>query len=577
MDQCWALDHTFKPSTSSSAGSVGRARHTVEYMPALPGQRPSLLLEMDLTEPPGAADADDPLARLRARGRHQLRPILRALHDAAADHHVVGLIAKVGGTLPWAAMQELRLGVRAFAASGKPTIAWSESFGEASGGMAAYVLATGFDEIWLQPGGGLGMLGVGVEATFVRGALDHLGIEPQIEQRHEFKNAADIVMRTGFTQAHRTALDRLAESVFTEAVTAIAAGRGLETSRVRELADTGPRTAAEARDVGLVDALGYRDEVYAAMRSRVGTDAELLFADRWRPHRRPHVPARRKGHVALVEVRGAIVSGRSRRGPTGRQVGSDSVGAALRAATNDEHVRAVVLHIDSPGGSAVASDTIWREVCRVRDAGKPVVVSMGEAAASGGYYIACPADVIVALPSTLTGSIGVFGGKVVVRELFDRLGLTTGTVSYGARSQMFSARRGFSDDERERLAATIDAIYEDFVTKVARGRGRPVAEIESIARGRVWTGSDALRIGLVDELGGLRDAVRIARSRAGLPVDAPVRRPLHVAPLARLGRARNTEDPRAVMSATLPRLSDVAAALGLPAAAALRMPSITVR
>jgi signal peptide peptidase SppA, 36K type len=421
------------------------------------------------------------------------------------------------------------------------------------------------------------MLGVGVEATFVRGALDHLGIEPQIEQRHEFKNAADIVMRTGFTQAHRTALDRLAESVFTEAVTAIAAGRGLETSRVRELADTGPRTAAEARDVGLVDALGYRDEVYAAMRSRVGTDAELLFADRWRPHRRPHVPARRKGHVALVEVRGAIVSGRSRRGPTGRQVGSDSVGAALRAATNDEHVRAVVLHIDSPGGSAVASDTIWREVCRVRDAGKPVVVSMGEAAASGGYYIACPADVIVALPSTLTGSIGVFGGKMVVRELFDRLGLTTGTVSYGARSQMFSARRGFSDDERERLAATIDAIYEDFVTKVARGRGRPVAEIESIARGRVWTGSDALGIGLVDELGGLRDAVRIARSRAGLPVDAPVRRPLHVAPLARLGRARNTEDPRAVMSATLPRLSDVAAALGLPAAAALRMPSITVR
>jgi len=577
MDQCRALDHTFKPSTSSSAGSGGGARHTVEYMPALPGRRPPLLLEVDLTEPPGAADADDPLARLRARGRHQLRPILHALHEAAGDRHVVGLIAKVGGTLPWAAMQELRLGVRAFAASGKPTIAWAESFGEASGGMPAYVLATGFDEIWLQPGGGLGMLGVGVEATFVRGALDHVGIEPQIEQRHEFKNAADTVMRTEFTQAHRIALDRLAESVFTEAVAAIAAGRGLETSRVRELADSGPRTAPEARDVGLVDALGYRDEVYAAMRTRVGTDTELLFADRWRPHRRPHVPARRKGHVALVEVRGAIVSGRTRRGPTGRQVGSDSVGAALRAATNDDHVRAVVLHVDSPGGSAVASDTIWREVCRVRDAGKPVIVSMGEAAASGGYYISCPADVIVALPSTLTGSIGVFGGKMVVRELFDRLGLTTGTVSYGARSQMFSARRGFSDDERERLAATIDAIYEDFVAKVARGRGRPVAEIEGMARGRVWTGSDALGIGLVDELGGLRDAVRIARSRAGLPVDAPVRRPLHVAPLARLGRARNTEDPRAVMSATLPRLSDVAAALGLPAAAALRMPSITVR
>jgi len=546
-------------------------------MLARPGHRPFLLLEMDLTELPAEVDSDDPLARLRARGRPQLRSILRALHEAAADRHVVGLIAKVGGALPWATMQELRLGVRAFAASGKPTFAWAESFGEGSGDMAAYVLATGFDTIWLQPGGGLGLLGVGVETTFVRGALDRLGIEPQFEQRYEFKNAADRYMRTEYTEAHRIALDRLAESVFTEAVAAIAAGRAIEAVRVRELADTGPRTAPEALEAGLVDALGYRDEVYAAMRSRVGADAELLFADRWHPRRRPHVPARRRGHVALIEVRGVIASGRTRRGPMGRQVGSDSIGASLRAATNDEHVRAVVLHIDSPGGSAVASDTIWREVCRVREAGKPVVVSMGEAAASGGYYIACPADVIVALPSTLTGSIGVFGGKMVVRELLDRIGVTTGSVSQGARSLMFSPRRGFSDDERERFAATIDAIYVDFVAKVAQGRDRPVAEIEAIARGRVWTGSDALGIGLVDELGGLRDAIRIARLRAGLSDDAPVLRALHVGPLARLGRAKNTEDPRAVVSSMLPDLSDVAAALGMPASSALRMPSITVR
>jgi protease-4 len=236
----------------------------------------------------------------------------------------------------------------------------------------------------------------------------------------------------------------------------------------------------------------------------------------------------------------------------------------------------VVLHIDSPGGSAVASDTIWREVCRVRAAGKPVIVSMGQAAASGGYYIACPADVIVALPSTLTGSIGVIGGKLVVRELLDRVGLTTGTVAHGARSLMFSPRRKFSDDERERLAATIDSIYDDFVAKVARGRGRPLAEIESIARGRVWTGSDALGIGLVDVLGGLRDAVRIARSRAGLPADAPVRHAIHIPPLARLGRARNSDDPRAVANAPLSGL-DLKAALGTPGMAALRMPPITLR
>ena len=546
-------------------------------MLALRGHRPSLLLELDLSALPATTDADDPLARLRARGRHQLRPTLRALHEAAADRKVAGLIAKVGGPLPWAAMQELRLGVRAFAASGKPSLAWAESFGEGSGDTAAYVLASGFDEIWLQPGGGLGLLGVAVEATFVRGALDRLGIEPQLEQRYEFKNAADRVLRTGFTEAHRAALDRLAESVFTEAITAIADGRGIDAGRVRELADTGPRTAAEARRVGLVDTLGYRDQAYAAMRSRVGTDAQLLFADRWRPRRAPHLPARRKNHVALVELRGAIVSGRTRRGPTGRLVGSDSVGAALRAASSDEHARAVVLHVDSPGGSAVASDAIWREVCRVREAGKPVIVSMGEVAASGGYYIACPADVIVALPSTLTGSIGVFGGKMVVRQLLDRLGLTTGTVAYGARSLMFSARRGFSDDERERLAATIDAVYTDFVAKVAQGRGRSVAEIEEIARGRVWTGSDALGIGLVDELGGLRDAVGIARLRAGLAADAPLRHAIQRGPRIRLRRPKNSDDPRASLAASLPGLSDIAAALGLPAAAALRIPPITLR
>jgi len=546
-------------------------------MPALPGRRPAVLLELDLTERLAGPDAADPLARLRSRGSPQLRPALRALHEAAADRSVVGLIVKIGRALPWAAMQELRLGVRAFAASGKPTLAWAESFGEGSGDMAAYVLATGFDEIWLQPGGGLGLLGVGVETTFLRGALDRVGLEPQLEQRHEFKNAADRVMRSEYSPAHRAALDEIAASVFTAALTMIAAGRGLDAERVRELVDTGPRTAPEALAAGLVDVLGYRDEAYAAMRTRVGEEAELLFADRWRPRRRLRAPRRDPGHVALVEVRGAIVSGRSRRGPMGRECGSDSVGAALRAAGHDDQVAAVVLRIDSPGGSAVASETIWREVCRVREAGKQVVVSMGEMAASGGYYIACPADVIVALPSTLTGSIGVFGGKVVVRELLDRIGVGTGTVTRGERALMFSPRQGFTDDERARFAAIIDAIYSDFVAKVASGRRRSVAEIEALARGRVWTGTDALANGLVDELGGLRDAVRIARSRAGLPADARVRPAVRVRPLAGLTRARSSDDPRAARAVMLPGLPDVAAALGLPGAAALRMPPIRIR
>ena len=545
-----------------------------------PGRRPNLLLELDLTEPLVAPEADDPIARLRARGRRLLRPTLRALHEAAEDRHVVGLIAKVGGMWPWGTMQEVRRGVQAFAASGKPTLAWGESFGELAGArdMPAYVLATAFGEVWLQPGGGIGLLGVGIETPFLRGTLDRLGIEPQFEQRHEYKNAADVLVRKEFTAAHREALERLAESVFNDAVDTIADARGLTHDQVRELIDTGPRTAAEAQGAGLIDRLGYRDEAYQAMQTRIGGKPELLFADRWRrPRGKIASPPHRRDHVAVVEVRGAIVGGRTRRSPMGRSAGSDTVSAQLRAARDNDRARAVVLRVESPGGSAVASEVIWREMWRLRESGKPVVVSMGDVAGSGGYYIACPADVIVALPATLTGSIGVLGGKLVVNGLLERMGINTGIVQRGARALMYSPRRGFSEDERARFAVTIDAIYDDFVGKVAAGRNRPVAEIEAVARGRVWTGRDALEAGLVDELGSLRDAVRIARKRANLPEDAPVLGAIRIPPLARLSRPKNSDDPRTWVRADLPGLTDVAAALGLPADSALRMPNITLR
>jgi protease IV len=551
-----------------------------EVMHVLPGRAAPILLELDLTALPVDPPPGDRLARLRSRGQHQLRPTLRALHEAARDRRVSGLIAKVGGELPWAGMQEIRRAVTAFAGAGKPTLAWAESFGEGAGDTAAYVLATAFDEIWVQPGGMLGLLGVGVETTFVRGALDRLGIEPQIEQRYEYKNAADRIMRTGFTEPHRIALDRLAESVFSEAVTEIAAGRGLDADETRSLLDSGPRTAAEARDARLIDSLGYRDEAYQAIRDRVGSDTTLLYADRWRGRRQLHIPRPHQGTVALVSVRGTIASGRSRRAGLGQVAGSDTVSAALRAAADDDSVRAVVLHVDSPGGSAVASEVIWREVCLVRATSKPLIVSMGALAASGGYYVACPADVIVALPATLTGSIGVFGGKIVVRDLLERIGLNTGSVNHGARALMFSARRPFTDDEQQRLAATIDAVYQDFLTKVSDGRGMANDQVEQIARGRVWTGSDALGNGLVDELGGLRDALRIARSRADLPDDAPVRSTFGVPLHRRLRPPRNSEDPRAATAGVfgqIASLADVASVLGLPSTAALRMPDVSLR
>jgi protease-4 len=549
-------------------------------MVSVPGHRPPVLLELDLTSAPIEVEPDDLLARLRSRHRPRLRTVLRSLHEAGQDRHVRGLIVKVGGApLAWATMQEIRDGLQAFAATGKPTVAWAESLGEGNG-TADYVLASGCTEIWLQPSGEVGLLGVASETTFLRGALDKLGIEPQLEKRYEFKSAADRVMRTEFTPEHREAIDRVVASTWDGAVDAIASARKLTPDTVRAIADTAPLSAAEAKAAGLVDRAGYRDEVYADLKARVGADVQLIFADQWTPPRKPTTLVRRsKDFVALVEGHGEIVSGRSKTSLRGRQLGSDTVCAALRAARQNDHAAAVLFRIDSPGGSAVASDTIWREVALTREAGKPVVVSMGALAGSGGYYIACPADVIVAQPATITGSIGVVGGKVVIADLLDRVGLTTGAVSHGAHARMYSLRERFTDDERARLAAMLDRVYVEFVQKVADGRKMSYDAVHAIARGRIWSGADAAGNGLVDTLGGLRDAADLARQKAGLRSDAPLRPAVHIAPLTRLRRPKSSDDPRATATAATAwgDLAGLAAALGLSSNGPLTMPSIRLK
>lgn len=539
-------------------------------------RRPALLLELDLTAAPVEVEPDDLLGRVRSRHRPRLRAVLRSLHEAGDDAAVRGVIVKVGGgALPWATMQELRAGLTAFATSGKPVVAWAETIGEGGNGTADYVLASGCTEIWLQPTGELGLMGVAAETTFLRGALDKLGIEPQLDKRYEYKNAADRVMRTEFTPEHREAVDRIVESTWDGGVAAVARGRTLDAAVVRELSGRAPLAASAALAAGLVDRLGYRDEVYADLRRRLGA-VELRFVDHWTPRRSAATLVRRhRDVVALVEAHGEINVGRSRSTPRGPVIGSTTVSAALRTARENEHVRAVLMRIDSPGGSAVASDTIWREVELTRRAGKPVVVSMASLAGSGGYYIACPADVIVAQPATITGSIGVVGGKMVISGLLERLGLTTGAVDHGGSARMFSMRRGFDADERERLNAMLDRIYADFVQKVADGRGMTVDAVEAVARGRIWSGADAAGNGLVDVLGGLRDAAAIARERAGLRTDAPVRPAVHLSPLQRLRRPTSSDDPRAAAAASAwGDLGALAAALGLPRGGPLRMPEL---
>lgn len=557
---------------------------------SLSRHKPPILLELDLSQPLVEHEPDDPIAKLRSRGKPRLRPVLRALYEAGDDPRVVGLVAKVGDQkMSLARAQELRDAVAVFAASGKPTVAWADTFGESSNATIPYLLASAFGEIWLQPTGELNLLGVAAEVQFVRGVLDKLDIEPQMGQRYEYKNAADRLLATEFTDAHREASDRLAESAWEQVVTAVAAGRRMSEDAVRDLADRGPLFADEAHEGGLVDRVGYRDEVYTSVRRSVGGDVQLLFADKWTPATSlptrvlKQISARNAPGVALVEGFGGIVTGRSRRTPLqGPVMGSDTVAAALRAAVRDDKVRAIVFRVDSPGGSAVASDTVWREVRCAREAGKPVVVSMGAVAGSGGYYVACSADTIVAEPGTITGSIGVLGGKFVTTGLTDRIGLSHDAVQHGAHARMYSTKRGFDEAERERLDAWLDRVYLDFTSKVAKGRGMTQEQVHEVAKGRVWTGADAVPRGLVDELGGLDTAVRIARAHANLSDDAPLRPAVSVPPLAKLKPPRSTEDPRAAASVGVwtdgwGSFAGLAATLGLPAGGPLTMPAVTLR
>ena len=542
------------------------------------------LLELDLTVGLVEDIGSHPVERALTRRRLGLRMVIDRLASAARDPSVVGLLAKLGASsMSLAQAQELSDAVVRFRSSGKRTIAWAETFGELGRGQTAYVLAVAFDEVWLQPSGSVGLMGASADWSVSARRLGRAHIEPLLAQRHEYKGAADRLMRTGFTPAGREATERLAASRYEQIVSAVANGRRLPEGRVRELVDRAPIPAAEAREAGLVDHLGYRDAVRQAVdRQWETTRPTLLYLSRYRPPWKEAVlrarKARRPG-VALIEAIGAIRTGPSRRGPVGRAAGSDTVGAAFRSAVRDERTKAIVFRVNSPGGSYIASDTIWRDVCIAREAGTPVVVSMGDLAGSGGYFVAMAADVIVAQPATLTGSIGVVGGKFRSSGLLERLGVNAESLTFGRHARMFSSQTGFSEEEWAKLDEWLDLIYEDFTDKVARGRAMTRGAVDEVARGRVWTGADAAERGLVDELGGLRRAVEIARERANLPPDAPLRPALALSPLRRLRRPRNSDDIAAFAqvrgwSAHLGEWgehADLAVALGLPAAGPLTM------
>jgi protease IV len=517
-----------------------------------------LILELDLTDGLAESRPADPVSAVLARHRVVLSDVLDGLRRARSDERVKALVVKVGGrSIGLAQVQELRQAVGQFRGAGKLTVAWAESFGEFSAGNVPYYLATAFDTIYLQPSGDLGLTGIAVERVFLREAMDRLGVSFQVAKRHEYKSAAEQVTERGFSAPARQATERLTASITEQLIDAITERRGLGQGDARRLINRGPFLAAQALEAGLVDALGYRDEVYASVRKQAGQDAVLRYAGRYQrsralAERARKLPTPREREVALVYATGPIRRGRSGRGPlSGGSMGSDTIAAALRSAAADDHVHAIVLRVSSPGGSYVASDTIWREVVRARNAGKPVVVSMGDVAASGGYYISMAADAIIAQPGTITGSIGVLSGKPVLGQLLSKAGVTTDAVTQGEHAAMFGTTHPFTEDEWALVNNWLDHIYADFTSKVAAGRGLSAEEVHELARGRVWTGADALENGLVDELGGLEQAASMARRRAGLPAAAPLRTYPRVRPLDRLRPPGSSDEPAAAAAGLL--------------------------
>jgi protease-4 len=481
------------------------------------------ILEVDLTRGLQEQALEDPVTSFLLARHPTVRDVVEALQRAATDDRVVALIARIGSArIGLAQLQEVRDAVLAFREKGKRAVAYAATFGEFDAGNGAYYLATAFDTIYLQPSGDVGLTGLVAETPFVRDTLDKLDLVPRLDHRSEYKNFMNTITERHYTAPHREATQRVMESQFAQMVQGIATARGLYPGAVRTLIDRGPFLGTEALQAQLVDTLAYRDEVYAQVKAQAGEQAKLLFLSKYLARAgRPYTTG---DTIALIYGVGAVRLGTSDYDPLmdGPTMGADTVTASFRAAIEDPEVKAILFRIDSPGGSYVASDAIWRETIRAREAGKPVIVSMGNLAGSGGYFVAMAANKIVAQPGTITGSIGVLGGKILTTGLWDKLGLTWDEVHTSTNATLWSSTHDYTPEQWAHLQGWLDRVYNDFTTKVAAGRQLPKERVLEIAKGRIWTGEDAKERGLVDELGGFPVALRLTREAIGRAPDAPI-------------------------------------------------------
>lgn len=447
-----------------------------------------------------------------------VRSIVDNLRKAKVDERIdrVVLVPAVGGGL-WAKVQEVRDAVLDFKTSGKPIDAFLEY-----GGEQEYYLATACDRIFLMPASPLDLNGIASYELFFRNALDKIGAEPDLLQIGDYKTAANTYTEAGHTPANREMSEWLNRDLYGQLIDGIAEARKMSADQVRSLVDQGPFLPQDAVRLGLVDDLAYVDEVETNGSTEGDADPARVEGADYRQVTLDSLGLNRGQKIAVIYAVGTIVSGSSGSDASGEPVvGSDTLVKYIRLARDDDDIKAIVLRVDSPGGSAIASDVIWRELSIARER-KALVASMSDVAASGGYYIAMPAHAIVAQPATITGSIGVVSGKFVLGGTFEKLGLDVETTSTGTFADMHSPVRRYDEAERGKMMEMMEEIYEQFISKAAEGRGVTPDAIDAIGRGRVWTGRQALERGLVDELGGLDQAVIRAKRHAGIDVDANV-------------------------------------------------------
>lgn len=464
--------------------------------------------------------SSDVLQFVQTSDAHTIRGLVDTLRQAKSDARVRAVVLRLQPFESpfWAKIQELRDAIVDFRTSGKPVVAFLEYAGNRE-----YYLASAADKVFLLPTATLDLTGVANFELFLRGTLDWIGTYPDLLHIGDYKTAVNTFTEKTFTTAHHEMAASLTRDQYDQLVRAVADSRRKSESDVRRLLDEGPFLPEEALRQGLVDELAYDDELDDHVPELSGT--RQIEVDDYARVGSGALGVSRRARVAVIYAAGTIVSGRSTYDPVnGPVLGADTIIEHIRQVRADRSIRAVVLRVDSPGGSSTASDMIWRELTITKDASprRPLVVSMSDLAASGGYYISMAGDVIVAEPGTLTGSIGIYTGKFVMGGTYEKLGANVEATSVGRFAEMNSPDRRFTADERKKVQEAMQAFYDQFVEKAAEARQTTPEKIDQVAQGRVWTGAQARQVGLVDQLGGLQTAIAVAKQRANIAPDEDV-------------------------------------------------------